>query len=101
MLISLGGFTDVPALSIWICNCTVSPTTMSELVSTAVIFGESPRANCAIAPASKTENKTRRNIDISINNQPSNFSSPVVIDTMHRLAFIQLDPRFLVLHSLQ
>src|SRR4029077_3592011 len=62
--ISLGGFTDVPALSIWICNCTVSPTTTSELVSTAVIFGESPRANCAIALASKTENKTRRSVSI-------------------------------------
>src|SRR5207244_4487990 len=100
---SLGGFTDVPALSTWICNCTISPTATSELVSTAVIFGESPRANCAIALASKTKNKTCRNIDISINNnnQPSTFRSPIVIDTVHRLAFIQLDPRFLLLHCLQ
>jgi hypothetical protein len=49
-----------------ICSSTVSPTTASELLNTAVTLGGSARANCAAAIAANATNKIRQRIDISI-----------------------------------
>src|SRR5207249_1606514 len=69
-----GGF-ESPAPVTLICNWTISPTTASELLNTAVTFGESANATAFPANAINTPSKTAMGIrdpyiDISINHQP-------------------------------
>src|SRR6266487_811720 len=69
-----GGFVSPAPLTL-ICNWTISPTTASELLNTAVTFGESANATSFPANAINTPTKTAMGIrdpyiDISINHQP-------------------------------
>src|SRR5882724_1672745 len=68
-----GGF-ESPAPLTLICNWTISPTTASELLNTAVTFGEAANATAFPANAINTPSKTAMGIrdpyiDISINHQ--------------------------------
>ena len=96
---SSGGLASREPLTL-ICNSTISPTTASELLKTAVTLGESANARpfpaIAISAASKIVISRDRYIDIF--NQTSNLASPVVIDTTGCLAFIKLNPSLLIFH---
>src|SRR6266446_1065875 len=69
-----GGFVSPAPLTL-ICNWTISPTTASELLNTAVTFGESANATSFPVNAINAPSKTAMGIrgpyiDISINHQP-------------------------------
>src|SRR6266404_2926093 len=69
-----GGFVSPAPLTL-ICNWTISPTTASELLNTAIMFGESANAtsfhvNPINAPSKTAMGIRGPYIDISINHQP-------------------------------
>src|ERR1700687_4402419 len=84
-----------------ICNCTICPTTASELVRTAVTLGESADARCANKNAISVTPVIFRKIDILFKLRTSSFPLPVVVDTTRPPPFVELHARFLIFHRFQ
>src|SRR4029450_5247255 len=95
-----GSFASREPLTL-ICNSTISPTTASELLKTAVTLGESASAELAARIPPIVTIKNARPIFQSTSNikhRTSNLRSPVVIDTTRCLVFIELNPSLFIFH---
>src|ERR1043166_2192454 len=98
--ISRGGLTFDEPLTL-ICNWTICPTAVLELLNTAVTLGPSAQTGSAATNAQIARTIRRRKRFRRFRNMRARRLLPILIDMTRCPAFIQLHPLLFILHRLQ